>query len=110
MSTVMNTLREASHGLLYISEADQPFQPVYWPKELTQAKGLEPDVIRALAGIDRGVRASTQTFEDFFRPLVEMEEWYEEDDRQLARRYQRLVDTLKELFHDLTVIKFGDIR
>jgi hypothetical protein len=110
MPTVMNKLREASTGLVYISEGDFPFQPLYWPKELTQGKGLDPDGIRSLAGIEPKAPAQTQSLEDFFRPLTEMEPWYEEDDRKLAQRYQRLVEVVNEEFSDPTVIKFGTLH
>jgi len=105
----MTVLRQASSGLVYFSESEHPFQPVYWPRELTGDQSIEPEKVRALAGLPR-MRAGTQDFEEFFKPFVTIEEWYEEDDRELAGRYQRLKDTLQQTLTDITVMKFGELH
>ena len=106
----MTTLRQASNGLVYVSEIDHPFQPVHWPKEVTENKPIEPDRVRRLAGLPASLKTATQELDEFLRPLVTMEEWYEEEDRELVRRYQHLMDSLQEILSDITVIKFGQFQ
>src|SRR5687768_8454830 len=106
----MTTLRQASHGLFYVSDTDHPFQPVHWPREVTEDKPIEPERVRQLAGLPASLKAATQDFDEFFAPLVTVEEWYEEEDRELVRRYQRLKDSLEETLSDITVVKFGQFQ
>ena len=110
MPSLMTRLRAASEGLLYMSESDHPFTPVYWPRELLPCEEITADSVKKLAGVDRAKRAATQDVDDFFRPLVVEEDWYEDEDREFARRYQRLKETLEDQLTDLRVFKFGAIE
>ena len=107
MPSLMTRLRTASEGLLYMSESDHPFTPVFWPAELLREGGITPEAIRSLAGIEPARPTAIQDFEAFFKPLVTEEDWYEDADRDLVRRYQRLKDTLLDQLADLRVYRFG---
>ena len=71
---------------------------------------MGPGKVGRLAGLSSEAESTTQEFEAFFRPLVTIEDWFEPDDRELARRYQRLKKTMETHLSDIAVYKFGRIQ
>jgi hypothetical protein len=97
-------LREATRGLLFMSESDYPFEVFAWGRE-------EPtrEFLRGLAGKDSSARVETREPREFFRAAASEPEWKGEQELALARRYQALLRLLETGLSDLTVYRVGAI-
>lgn len=106
-SDVLETLRQASEGLLWMSESDYPFEPVFWGAESIP----EPSPTALLAQTGHAADASVQTVEldTFFQWATQEQDWHSGADRAIARRYQTLLETLKQHLHDVTVYRIGEV-
>jgi hypothetical protein len=92
-------------GLLFMSEADYPFQTLCWKDgtEMTEAR------LRELAGAPADAPVQTQAIEAFFRAAASEPDWKNETELALAKRYQRLVRWLKENLENAVAYRVGRI-
>jgi hypothetical protein len=99
-------LREATRGLLFMSESDYPFEVVRW-------EGIEemsPEYLRAAAAGDATARVEERTITDFFRVAAGEQEWKGEAELALAKRYQSLIRLLEENLKEVKVYRVGEIN
>ncbi|MEB3827811.1 nuclease A inhibitor family protein [Phormidium sp. CCY1219] len=103
--SITEKLAELTDGLLWMSEADYPWNVVSWdkptvsPAELIQAAGREPT-----ASIQQ------KNPDDFFQRAVTEKEWQDASERERVRRYRELVHFLKNNLADLTVYRIGEVE
>lgn len=97
-------LKEASQGLLFLSESEAPFEVVYWkgdgqltPAQLLQLTGHPPNAPVQVVSVD-----------EFFAFATQEEDWHDEDERETVQRFQQLVNVLKENLSQLQVYRVGD--
>jgi hypothetical protein len=96
-------LREATRGLLFMSESDYPFEVVRW-----EGGGeLSPEHLREVAGQDATATVEERTVADFFRVAAGEQEWKGEAELALAKRYQSLARLLEEKLKDVRVYRVG---
>ena len=90
---VLDALKKASKGLLFISETDAPLEPFAWEGggKLTKARLLE------LAGAEKGTAVEQTTLEDFFGAVPS-------EDRE---KFDQLAQVLKEQLSGIKVYKVG---
>ena len=99
-------LKQASNGLLFLSESDAPFEVIHWPAqgELTQAKLLQltnhpPDAPVKVVSVD-----------EFFAIATQEEDWHDQEEREIVQRFQNLVSVLKQNLSQLQVFRVGSIN
>ena len=103
---VVAELERASEGLLFMSEADYPFETVYW-KELPE---MNPKFLLSAAGLSDDVPVETVSVDHFFRIATSEESWRSENERREAKKYQNLVRILKDNLDELKVYRLGSIN
>jgi Nuclease A inhibitor-like protein len=87
-------LKKLTRGLSYQSESDYPVKPFY-----EEGKGRKSFVAR---------KPSRQVdFDSFFGNATADQDWYGPEEKETARRYRELVDTLKANLTDIRVYKVG---
>jgi hypothetical protein len=101
-------LRDATRGLLFMSESDYPFEIVRWKGGEEEEASAER--LRRLAGLEPTAPVGEQTLADFFRVAAGEQEWKDEAQLQSARRYQRLLKLLEENLTDVRVYRVGTIN
>jgi len=102
-TSVTETLRRASEGLLYISEQDAPFEAFAW-----RDKGdLTNEKLLALGKHPAGTSVREMAFDEFFADLVKEEDWHEEEEKATVAKYRDLVKVLKAQLTDLKVFRVG---
>lgn len=99
-------LKELTEGLLFMSEADYPFEIVY----LEKGREPEPQYLRELAGAAADAPVESKTVEAFFRAATSEPEWKRGQDLVMARRFQSLVRVLKENLSELKAYRIGAIN
>jgi hypothetical protein len=88
--TLLSTLRQATAGLLYPSEYDEPLEPFIWePADNTLSE------VRRLSGHPPQERCQTLSAETFFGELAEVE------------GFPALYETLQGILTDLRVYRCG---
>jgi len=99
-------LKQASTGLIFGSETDAPFEVIHWPtqEELTPAKLLQltnhpPDAPVEIVSVD-----------EFFDVANAEEDWHDEEEQETAKRFQNLVNILKQNLSQLQVYRVGSVE
>jgi Nuclease A inhibitor-like protein len=99
-STALTALQKASAGLLYPSDADEPFEAFSWGK----ANGsLTPAIARKLAGIGPKEAIQQMALDDFFKNLIS-------DDNDDADKYKALLKVVNEQLSGVKVFRSGDVE
>ena len=91
---VLDALRQASKGLVFMSETDAPLEPFAWEGggKLTRER------VRELAGAEKGTAVEQTTLADFFGAVPS-----EDKDK-----FDALTKTLQEQLSGVKVYKVGD--
>jgi hypothetical protein len=103
---IIDELKRMTEGLLFMSEADYPFEIVYLKGEDEPS----PRHLRERAGMAADAPVETRSIDKFFRAATSEPEWKQEKELTTARRYQSLVRLLKEHLTDLQVFTVGEIN
>ena len=103
---ILQKLEQAAAGLLFMSEADYPFEILSWG----EINEIDVDYLRTQAGAAAGAPVKIVSPEKFFATAMSEPEWKGEQELFVARRYQALVRLLKENLSDLKVYRVGEIN
>jgi len=103
---IMAEIEEAAAGLLLMSEADYPPEPL----RLEGADEPDPVRLRELAGEAADAPVEVRGLEEFFRAAASEPPWKAGVELALARRFQNLVRTLRENLADVRVYRVGEIN
>ncbi|MGV0024637.1 nuclease A inhibitor family protein [Phormidesmis priestleyi] len=107
LSEVLNQLKEASHGLLWISESEEPFEVFVWENEAQE--DLNDRTL--LSHLDRAnTSVETQDFDLFFATATQIQDWQNEEERAIVHQYQQLAVALKQHLRDLKVYRIGEVN
>ncbi|MBN3909844.1 MAG: nuclease A inhibitor family protein [Nostoc sp. NMS1] len=102
---IVEKLKEASTGLLMMSESDYPFEVVLWEgaAPATQEKILQ------LTG-SQNLPVEVVDLDYLFRNCAFEQEWHDELQKKDVKRFQTLVQTLKDNLSDISVYRVGQIN
>ena len=100
---IVSELREASAGLLFMSESDYPFEVVLWEGR----SEISPEFLRQLTYEASDAAVQTQAVEEFFRVAASEAEWRGAKELVEAKRYQAIIKLLKENLSELKVYRVG---
>ncbi|MBD2506503.1 nuclease A inhibitor family protein [Nostoc muscorum FACHB-395] len=102
---IVEKLKEASTGLLMMSESDYPFEVVQWEgaAPATQEKILQ------LTG-SQNLPVEVVELDYFFRNCAFEQEWHNELQKKDVKRFQTLMQTLKDNLSDISVYRVGQIN
>ncbi|OSO93327.1 sugar nuclease inhibitor NuiA [Cylindrospermopsis raciborskii CENA303] len=99
--SVIDLLKQTTEGLFMPSESEYPFNVVHW-----EFFNLNETTIQEKTGIIGNVR--TVTVDDFFRGVTKQEDWYEEEEQNIAKRFESLVLVLKSNLDEAKVYEIGN--
>jgi len=102
---ILHELKNAAEDLLFLSEADYPFDVVFWSG---QAK-LNHEFICVQAGKPPQSPVTEQNVDDFFRNAISEPDWKKGERLNIARRYQALVHLLKSELADIRAYRIGRV-
>lgn len=101
--TTQNKLEIAANGLLMMSESDYPFDFIQ-----TNESRLSDELALQLADKPTGTLVEQVTIEHLFRNLANPET--HSVNAETVKRFQNLMNTLKQELHDITVYRVGEIQ
>jgi hypothetical protein len=105
-ASLSGRLKSLTEGLSYQSESDYPVEPYVRgagdgaPSAEEFAKGREGD--------DAAVRELD--FDSFFGNYTDEQDWWGEEERAVAKKFQALVAFLKESLKEIKVYRVGDVE
>jgi Nuclease A inhibitor-like protein len=103
---IMAEIEEAAAGLLFMSEADYPLEPL----RMEGAGEPDPGRLRELAGRAADAPVEVRSLEEFFRPATSEQPWKAGAELASARRFQNLARTLRENLADVRVYRIGEVN
>ena len=104
--SIATQLKQASKGLLFLSESDAPFEVIHWP-----AQGeLTPPKLLQLTGHPPDAPVELRTVDDFFAIATQEEDWHDEEEREIVQRFQHLVSVLNQNLSNIQVYRVGSIE
>jgi hypothetical protein len=107
ISMLITRLKDATTGLLWMSEIDSPLEVIHWSPsvlELTQERLLKLTHHPLTTPVKR-VAVDT-----FFAGATEEQDWFGEEERAIAERYRNLVAILKHSLSNLQVYRVGEVN
>jgi hypothetical protein len=102
---LINELEQLIAGLLFMSEADYPFQTLFWKQDVE----VTDEYLRGQAGAATDAAVKAEKVDQFFRSATATPEWKDAAELALAKRYQALVGWLKENLSNPVVYRVGEI-
>lgn len=108
---VLAKLREATAGLLYMSESDEPFEVVSWPggEAKTGGESDEKTVLK-LTGHKPRTPIKQMTLEAFFEDLTQEQDWHGAEEKADVRKYRRLLELVRKYLADPKVYRLGTVQ
>jgi glucose dehydrogenase len=104
IESIATKLKQASEGLLFLSETDAPFEIIHW-----QAQGkLTPAQVLQLTNHSPDAPIQVLSVDEFFAIATAEEDWHDQDERETVQRFQNLVSILKQNLSQLQVYRVGD--
>ncbi|BAB78346.1 nuclease A inhibitor family protein (plasmid) [Anabaena sp. FACHB-709] len=104
---ITEKLKQASDGLLMMSESEYPFEVFLWSNQaqepLTNQKLLE------LTGHPPETSVETVDLDYLFRNCAVEKEWHDDIQKQDVQKFQTLVTKLKDNLTDIKVYRLGTI-
>ncbi|WP_414567813.1 nuclease A inhibitor family protein [Nostoc sp. CCY 9925] len=104
---ITEILKQSSADLLMMSESDYPFELVLWTgpvDSLTTQKLLQ------LTNHPQDSQVEEVGLDYFFRNCAYEQEWHDEQQKQNAKKFQILVQTLKNNLNEIKVYRIGTIN
>jgi hypothetical protein len=103
---LFGALREATEGLLYMSESDYPLEVIRWDG----SEQLSPEYLQRAAGVVSTAKVEESDLNEFLRISAGEQDWKNDAQLAEAKRYQRLRSLLEENLTDIKVYRVGEIN
>jgi hypothetical protein len=102
---LLDRLQKASDGLRFMSESEAPLNTFLWKSE--NKLSLNPETIFQKTGHSQDTPVEVVDLDSFFKVATTEQEWQEPEERETVKRFQNLVETLKQHLGDLRVYRVG---
>lgn len=106
-SRVLEALQNAAQGLLFPSETDAPIEPFFWPGPAPVTPSVE--LVASYAEVEAKA-VKTQSLNAFFKPTVTEEEWHNAQEKAEVKRFQALLDVVKQSLEAVKVFRIGKVE
>jgi hypothetical protein len=93
-----------SKDLLFPSESEYPLEPFTW-----KSATLKPETILTRSQKPADTAIESITLEDFFTTVTTDEDWFEDEDREIAQRFRDLQAAIATL-ENVQVFRLGKIE
>ena len=103
---LIKKLSLACDGLMWLSEADYPWQVIDWKDE---SKINSPALLQHY-NYHPEIKVTTTTLLSFFESATTEEEWHDELEKAETKRYQNLYSLLIENLSNIQVFLVGEVE
>jgi uncharacterized protein YaeQ len=102
---LLDQLKKASEGLLFTSESEAPLEPFLW--EYNDTSELNSETVLQKTGHPQDTPIGVVDFDSFFTVATTEEEWHVQEERETVKKFQNLVNVLKQNLSALKVYRLG---
>jgi hypothetical protein len=102
---LLERLQKASDGLQFMSESEAPFNTVLWKSG--DNSSLNPETILRNTGHSQDTPIEVVDLDTFFGVATTEQDWYGPEECEMVKRFQNLVEILKQHLVDLRVYRVG---
>ena len=102
----ISQLEKATLDLLWFSEAEYPFQVIYW----NNLDHFNQHILLQQGGYSSETKVVIQEIHSLFDPVTKKETWHNETEQAEVIKYQALVNLLAENLADIKVYLLGEIE
>jgi hypothetical protein len=98
---IIDRLKQATIDLLWVSESDYPFQIVVWnEKEINSMlfPSCDDEEIEVIS------------LNDFFAPVLKIEDWYEAEELATVDRYKVLFQAIESNLTEVQIFRIGIVE
>ena len=106
-SNLIASLQALTQDLLWISETDAPFEIIQWQNQSNQ---LTNEQLLKLTGHSVDISVEVIEVDDFFSAAIAEQDWFGDEEKAIAKRYQELIFLLKQHLNQLKVYCIGEIN
>ncbi len=106
-ASVLQELRKLTKGLMFQSESDYPVKAFVPTKAQRQQSVSAQDIIAAKKTAPE-VAVTEVELDGMFGSAMQEQDWQSPEERQSAKRFQQLVQTLKDNLSEIKVFKVGE--
>jgi hypothetical protein len=101
-------IKSLSQDLLWMSESDYPFDTFTWSNQEVKEVNTQNLLQKTHHSLDAPVKVID--VEKFFQRATDQKDWYDDEEKETAKKYQALVETLKQNLNNIQVYKIGDVE
>ncbi|MBV9865639.1 MAG: nuclease A inhibitor family protein [Abitibacteriaceae bacterium] len=102
---LLTQLQQATQGLSFQSESDAPIEPfTVSESEAT----VSPETVLKAGHYPAGTKVKSTSLQTFFKNAMQMQDWFNDEEKQAAQRFQNLVQLLKDNLKGVKVFKVGE--
>lgn len=99
-------LKIATKDLLWLSESEYPLKIVYWHN----AENFNVNTLLQHYNYPPETKIVVKEFQSFFASAIAQEEWYNEAEKAETKRYQALVNLMRQNLKNIQVYLLGEIE
>ena len=103
---ITDKLKQASDGLLMISESEYPFEAFSW----SAAAPVTPEKVLQKTNHPQDAPLQVVTVDDFFKVATTEEDWHGDEEKEIVAKFRALVDTIKANLSNPQVYRLGEIE
>ncbi|MBF2067110.1 MAG: nuclease A inhibitor family protein [Calothrix sp. C42_A2020_038] len=105
---LLDKLKQASDGLLFMSESEYPFDVFLWQSPEKQL--VDTELVLSKLDKPSNTKVEFVDLDSFFEVATTEEAWHSPEDKEIVHKYQNLVKVIKETLSDIKVIRLGEIE
>ena len=103
---LIQKLQTATQNLLWLSEAEYPWQIFYWQDIDT----FNENILLQQNDYSSDTKIVIQQLSFFFEPAIKQDDWHNDTEKEEVRRYQLLVDLITANLTDIKVYLLEEIE
>lgn len=107
--TLLDTFKQASKDLLFMSESDYPFETFFWQAEDKQTN-INANLILQKTEHPPNTPVQFIDIDSFFTIATTEQDWHNSEDKETIKKYQNLVKVIKDNLTDITIARLGKIE
>lgn len=104
-SEQLDQLKKASDGLLFMSESEAPLEFFHW--QAFDNEALTTESLLQKTGHSSDTSVEVVDLDSFFEVATTEHAWHDSEDKQTVKKFQTLVETLKQSLSDIKVYRVG---
>lgn len=105
---LLDKLKLASDGLLFMSESEYPFEVFLWQSKEKQL--LNAEFVLSKLNKPYDTKVEFVDLDSFFEVATTEEDWHSPEDKEIVKKYHNLVKIIKENLSDIKVARLGEIE